>query len=100
MQQFVRTLGTWRRTQTTIHHGALTHFVPEHGTYVWFRHDAHSVVMVAINKNHADATLDMARFREVLATPASALDVIAGRQVELGASVTLPPRSVRIFEVK
>lgn len=100
MQRFVRTLGAWRRTQSTIHHGALTHFVPEHGTYVWFRHDAQSVVMVAINKNHADATLDMARFREVLATPAAALDVIADRRVELGASVTLPPRSVRIFEVR
>ena len=100
MQAFVRTLLNWRRTQTTIHHGRLMHFVPEHGTYAWFRYDADSTVMVVINKNQTATTLDLARFAEVLKTPASARDVLAGTQVELGATVELPPRSVKIFELR
>jgi len=53
-----------------------------------------------INKNQAETTLDLARFAEVLKTPASARDVLAGRQVKLGATVKLPARSVKIFELR
>jgi glycosidase len=100
MQAFVRTLLNWRKTQTTVHHGKLMHFVPEHGTYAWFRYDANSTVMVVINKNSTDTVLDLARFKEVLKTPANALDVLAGHPVRLGTAVTLPPRSVKIFELR
>ncbi|MEP6505503.1 MAG: cyclomaltodextrinase C-terminal domain-containing protein, partial [Betaproteobacteria bacterium] len=100
MQAFVRTLGTWRRTQSTVHHGKLMHFVPENGTYAWFRYDQHSKVMVVINKNATETALDLRRFAEVFTSPVAALDVLAGRRVELGATVVLPPRSVKIFEVR
>ena len=100
MQAFVRRLLNWRKTQTTVHHGKLMHFVPENGTYAWFRYDADSTVMVVINKNATETVLDLSRFEEVLHTPASALDVLADRTVKLGASVKLPARSVRIFEVR
>jgi glycosidase len=100
MQAFVRRLLNWRRTQTTVHHGKLMHFVPENGTYAWFRYDADSTVMVVINKNDGETVLDLARFAEVLHTPAAALDVLTGKEVKLGASVKLPGRSVRIFEVR
>ncbi len=100
MQAFVRTLLNWRKTQTTVHHGKLVHFVPEHGTYAWFRHDAHSTVMVVINKNATDTPLDLARFAEVLKTPVKARDVLLGTMVTLDGSVTLPARSVKIFEVR
>jgi len=100
MQAFVRTLLNWRKTQTTVHHGKLMHFVPEHGTYAWFRYDADSTVMVVINKNAAETTLDLGRFAEVLHVPARARDVLAGKVVKLDGTVTLPARSVKIFEVR
>ena len=100
MQSFVRTLLNWRKTQTTVHHGKLMHFVPQDGTYAWFRYDADSTVMVVINKNPTETELDLARFSEVLKTPATARDVIAGKSVKLGATLKLAPRSVRILEVR
>ena len=100
MQSFVRTLLNWRRTQTTVHHGKLMHFVPENGTYAWFRYDADSTVMVVINKNQAETTLDLSRFAEVLKTPTVARDVLAGKEVKLGKTIKLPARSVKIFEVR
>jgi glycosidase len=100
MQAFVRTLLNWRKTQTTVHHGKLMHFVPENGTYAWFRYDADSTVMVVINKNKTETTLDLARFAEVLKTPAAARDVLAGKDVKLGKTVKLPPRSVKLFELR
>ena len=100
MQAFVRRLLNWRKTQTTVHHGKLMHFVPENGTYAWFRYDADSTVMVVINKNATETVLDLARFKEVLKAPATALDVLADKTVKLGASVKLPARSVKIFELR
>jgi len=100
MQAFVRTLLNWRRTQSTVHHGKLMHFVPENGTYAWFRYDAQSTVMVVMNKNQAQTTLDLGRFAEVLKTPANARDVLAGRDVALGGSLVLAPRSVTILEIR
>jgi neopullulanase len=55
---------------------------------------------VVINKNKVETELDLARFAEVLKTPAAARDVLAGQAVTLGATVKLPPRSVKIFEVR
>ena len=100
MQAFVRTLLNWRKTQTTVHHGKLMHFVPEHGTYAWFRYDADSTVMVVINKNKTEIDLDLTRFKEVLKTPVAARDVLGGKAVQLGATIKLPARSVQIFEVR
>ncbi|MEO5688517.1 MAG: glycoside hydrolase family 13 protein [Burkholderiaceae bacterium] len=100
MQAFVRRLLNWRKTQTTVHHGKLMHFVPENGTYAWFRYDADSTVMVVINKNASETVLDLSRFKEVLKTPSSALDVLADRTVKLGATVKLPALSVKIFELR
>jgi glycosidase len=100
MQAFVRTLLNWRKTQTTVHHGKLMHFVPQDGTYAWFRYDARSTVMVVINKNRTEADLDLGRFAEVLKTPATARDVLEGHAVTLGATLRLPPRSVRILELR
>ena len=48
----------------------------------------------------AETTLDLARFAEVLKTPATARDVLGGKQVKLGATLQLPPRSVGIFELR
>jgi neopullulanase len=83
-----------------VHHGKLMHFVPENGTYAWFRYDADSTVMVVINKNTTETEIDLARFQEVLKTPATARDVIAGKSVKLGPTLKLTPRSVRILEVR
>jgi Cyclo-malto-dextrinase C-terminal domain len=52
------------------------------------------------NKNAAEATLDLARFAEVLHTPARARDVPEGRPVTLDGTPKLPARSVKIFEIR
>ncbi|MFL6696008.1 MAG: glycoside hydrolase family 13 protein [Vitreoscilla sp.] len=100
MQAFVRTLLNWRKTQTTVHRGKLMHFVPHDGTYTWFRYDADSTVMVVINKNRVQTELDLTRFAEVLKVPAVARDVLDGGSVTLAGTIQLPPRSVKIFEVR
>ncbi|MBT8069690.1 MAG: glycoside hydrolase family 13 protein [Gammaproteobacteria bacterium] len=98
-QNFLRTLLTWRRGQEVIHSGRLTHFVPEDGTYVYFRHDDSDSVMVVLNKNTEDVQLDLLRFDERLEGYQKASDVITGENMQLGSTLTLPARSVRVLEL-
>ena len=83
-----------------IHSGQLTHFVPEDGTYVYFRHDANDSVMVAINKNDQETGLGLSRFSERLEGYSEAMDVITGEVLQLGTSLELPARSVRVLELR
>ncbi|RZA32824.1 MAG: alpha-amlyase, partial [Lysobacteraceae bacterium] len=62
MQAFVRTLFNWRKTSSAVTGGKLTHYLPQNGSYVYFRHDGKQTVMVVLNKNAADSQLDLARF--------------------------------------
>ena len=99
MQQFLKKLLNWRKTEPTIHHGKLMHFAPDRGTYTYFRYDDHKIIMVVLNKNKTDTVLDTNRFHEVLATTARATDVLTGNAVDVSQSVTVPARSVLILEM-
>jgi glycosidase len=99
-QAFLKTLLTWRRDKDVIHSGQLTHFRPENGTYVYFRHDADESVMVVLNKNTEETELELARFSERLKGYLGAKDVITGEVLQLAESLTLPARSVLVLELR
>lgn len=98
-QAFVKNLLTWRRDKPVIHTGQLTHFRPEKGTYVYFRHDANDSVMVVLNKNTKETQLELSRFAERLQGYRSALDIISGEKLQLETSISLPARFVRVLEL-
>ena len=98
-QAFVKTLLTWRRDKEVIHSGQLTHFRPENGTYVYFRHNADESVMVVLNKNAGDTELDLSRFSERLKGYQEGLDVISGKTHQLDRTLKLPSRSVMVLEL-
>jgi glycosidase len=98
-QQFLRRLLNWRKSAQVIHQGKLMHFVPEQGTYVYFRYDKRARVMVAFNKNRQPTTLDLGRFQEMLAPGSSGTDVLTGQRISLSKTLTLPARSAMILEV-
>ncbi|MBI5258426.1 MAG: glycoside hydrolase family 13 protein [Burkholderiales bacterium] len=99
-QDFVRRLMNWRKHQRVIHHGRLTHYAPENGTYVYFRHDGPQQVMVAFNKRREAVTLDTRRFHERLAPDAQGTEVLSGRRLDLSRTLELPPRSVLVIELR
>jgi glycosidase len=98
-RDFVRKLLHWRRDARVIHSGELTHFVPQDGAYVYFRHDSENSVMIVLNKNEETHPLDLARFNERLEGYREAHDVITGEVLPLRDPLDLPPRSVRVLEL-
>jgi glycosidase len=98
-QAFVHKLLNWRRDKTVIHSGDLTHFRPDNGTYVYFRHDDDVAVMVVLNKNETAVDLDLARFEERLQGYTRAVGVISGATHQLDKALKLPPRSVQVLDL-
>lgn len=99
-QAFLKKLLNWRKSQAAIHHGKLTHYTPDRGTYTYFRHDQQKTVMVVLNKNREEVALNTRRFHEVLPARASGTDVISGKTFDLSHALTVPARSALILEVK
>ena len=99
-QSFLRKLVNWRKGASAVHGGKMMHYGPEDDTYIYFRHDGKQKVMVALNMNTRDVTLDAGRFREMLAGAHSGKDVITGRSISLSGKFTLPARSVHVLEVQ
>ena len=99
-QDFVRTLFNWRRRTPVVQTGKLTHYAPEGGVYVYFRHDGRDTVMVALNRNGAETPLALGRFTRFLGAARSATDVLTGRRVELGDTLLLPARAPLILQLE
>lgn len=91
MQRFVRTLFNWRKTSTAVTQGKLTHYLPQGGSYVYFRHDGKQTVMVVLNKNAGATTLDLGRFSSMIKDARQAKNVLTGATVDLGTPLALPP---------
>lgn len=102
-QSWLRRLLNWRKTQPVIHHGALKHFRPEDGTYVYFRYDAKDtakgMVMVVLNKASEERVLSAERFREFLAPDAAGTDILTGARLALGKSIAVPARSSLVVQL-
>jgi glycosidase len=100
-QDFTRRLLNWRQTSSAVHDGRLVHYVPEGGSYVYFRSDDASTVMVVLNQSDTVETLDLQRFEEVLEGRRSFTDALTGQPIEVsGDSLSVPAWQPWILEVR
>ncbi len=90
----------YRRNQPALLHGNLTHFVPNDGVYVYFRYTETDCVMVILNNNNSEHTLNMNRFAEITSGFNSAVDVLNNRPITSLHELQLQPRSAKILELK
>jgi len=97
---FCKNLLNWRKTNTTIHTGKLTHFIPMDGVYVYFRHGDAGKVMVVLNKNTEETQLDLERFRELLPATSKGKEVFSGESYDMSKSIMLKPLAAHVFEVE
>jgi len=98
-QDLVRQLATWRKNEPVIHSGRTMQFGPEDNTWVYFRYNDSKRIMVAMNNGDKAATLDTARFQEMLKGAAGGKDILTGQQVELATQLKLAPKSVVVVEL-
>jgi len=99
-KDFVRQLLHWRQPATAVHTGKLTHFLPQNGSYVYFRYDTAQKVMVIFNKNKTATDLDLTPYAELLHGMKTGKDVLTGKTYPLSGTLALPGRATLVLEVK
>ena len=99
-QQFLKKLVNWRRGKTVIHSGSLKHYYPMDNLYVYFRYNDKETVMVILNKNRENRTLDTGRFAESLQGFASAKEVMTGNTFNDLTHIVVPANTSMILELK
>jgi glycosidase len=65
-QRYMKALGQFRKTNTTLHTGKLLHFTPADNVYTYFRYTETEVVMVIINRNATGVKVNLAKYDEVI----------------------------------
>ncbi|MBF0693862.1 MAG: glycoside hydrolase family 13 protein [Flavobacterium sp.] len=97
--EFSSKLFNWRKTNSAIHNGKTTQYVPQDNVYVYFRYNSEKTVMVIINNSTKNQTLNTDRFAQNIKNFKSGTDVISGKTVNL-SDLTIEASSAMIVELK
>jgi glycosidase len=96
---FVKRLANYRRVTPALHSGKLTQYLPQNGTYVYFRYDAGKTVMVATNSTEKEISLDTDRFYECMNGFTSAKNVLTDEKLTDLKLLKLPAKTALVLEL-
>jgi glycosidase len=96
---YLQKLLQWRKTNHAITHGKMIHYAPRNGVYVYGRIRDNQTVLVILNENMNDQSLEMGRFSDVIQNYSSGKDVITGVTLDLKNTITIPAKGEYILEL-
>ncbi len=97
---FTQKILNWRKNNDIIHTGKTKHYLPENGIYVYFRYNEKGSVMVVLNNNEKEQSLNLKRFAESLNGFTEAKDALSGNEILLDTNLIVPAKSPLILELK
>ncbi|KFF10563.1 hypothetical protein IW15_19690 [Chryseobacterium soli] len=90
----------WRKTNSAIRNGKFLHYAPQQNdVYVYFRYNDQQKVMVVLNKNTEDVSLDLNRYNEIIPNSIHVKDIISDKAFEINNTLTVPAKTAMILEV-
>ncbi|WP_128543570.1 glycoside hydrolase family 13 protein [Larkinella soli] len=95
----VKKLANYRKVTPALHSGKLMQYVPQNGTYVYFRYDNNKTIMVATNTNRQETTLETARFAERMKGFTGARNILTDETVTSLGTLKLPARTAVVLEL-
>jgi hypothetical protein len=96
----MKKLLNWRKGKGLIHNGLLKHYIPMDNFYVYFRSNEKESVMVVLNLNSEDKTLNTKRFSESMKGFTSAKDVMSGKVFNDLGNISISAKTSLILELK
>ena len=98
MFQWLSRLLHWRQGNKVITQGRQTQFIPYGGVYVVARRLEGRTVLTVLNGTTKAATMEVARYKEVVGEAARARDVLTGRYYDLKSNIEMKPRQSLVLE--
>ncbi|WP_332453014.1 glycoside hydrolase family 13 protein [Chryseobacterium aquaticum] len=96
---FTQKLLNWRKGKEVIHTGKTKNFVPQNNVFVYFRYNEKESVMVILNNNDAEQTIDVKRFAESLNGFSKGKDIISGKEFPVKDNFKIPAKSSMVIEL-
>lgn len=96
---FTRRLLNWRKGNETVQFGKFTHYLPENGVYVYFRHTDEASVMVMLNNAEEEKTVQLDRFSENLEGYIGGKSVLTRAAYDKLDQIKIPAKSPLIIEL-
>ncbi len=91
----------WRKTSSAVTNGKFIHYAPQkNDVYVYFRYNEKKKVMVILNKNNSDVTLDIKRYSQMIPVRFEATEIITGKPVTVQNMLQVPAHTPMILEIK
>ena len=100
VQTYLKKLLNWRKNNSVIASGAILHFAPFDGVYVYFRYSKEQAIMILMNKNAKQVNIDTKRFSEIIKNKTKALNVITGETLSLKDNFVVSPKTTAIFAIE
>ena len=92
MFQWLSRLLHWRQNNPLITQGSMKQFIPNKGVYVIARQHGGKTALTILNGTSKPATLQVARYAEVIGHAGRVRDVLTGRYFDLSKDLELRPR--------
>lgn len=96
---YVRTLANFRKSSSALKKGKMMQYVPEDGTYVYFRYDNKQTIMCILNPDNAEKTLSGNRFSEMLQNRKTGKDIVSGTEYSLN-EIKVPAKTMLVLECR
>ena len=98
MFQWLSNILHWRNGNETIIRGMQKQFIPYNGIYVVARSWHRNNVVTILNGTSKPATMEIARYAELIENQTEAVDITTGKKVSLTKDIKLRPRQTMILE--
>ena len=96
---FSKTLFNFRKETPALHTGELLHYLPENNVYVYFRSLEDQTVMVVLNNNPEEQTLDLSRFAEGIKKATTGKELFSQNTLNLDEPLTVKGKSPLVISL-
>ena len=97
---FVRKLANYRKQSPVLQTGKLMQFLPQNGVYAYSRYNGSQAVMVFMNSQKEDVSLNTDRFAERMTGFASARNVLTDEVISNLGMIKIPAQTALVLELR
>ena len=100
MYNYVSTIANYRKNNPVLQTGKLMQYIPENGVYVYFRYNDSKTVMMIMNTNEKEISLNTNRFSERLDGFNSGINIVTKENISSLSEIKVPANTTSILELK
>lgn len=97
VQDFVRTLGNFRKQSSALQTGKMMQYAPKEGCYVYFRYDDKQTIMVVMNAGSKSHRIMLSNYEDATKNFKAGKNVVTGEAVSNAFDVE--PKTITILEL-